>query len=64
MGEIVNLNRARKARGKAADKARADTNRASHGRTKAERDQASAEVAHRDAVLDGAKRERPEDDAD
>lgn len=62
MGEIVNLNRARKTRGKAADKAKAESNRASHGRSKTERDQASAETAHRDAVLDGAKRERPEDE--
>lgn len=44
MGEIVNLNKARKAARRAAEVKRADVNRVAHGRTKAERDQAKAEA--------------------
>lgn len=57
MGEIVNLNRARKARDRAAAKTDATNNRAAHGRTKAEKTHAEAEKARLDALLDGAKRE-------
>lgn len=57
MGEIVNLNRARKARDKAADKAVAVANRAAHGRTKSEREKAEAERDRAARLLDGAKRE-------
>lgn len=64
MGEIINLNKARKARDKAADKARAAENRAAHGRSKSERTQAEAEKSHLDQVLDGARRERPDDASD
>lgn len=54
-GSIVNLNRARKARDRAAEKAEADANAARHGRTKAQRllEAAQAEKAKR--VLDQAK---------
>ncbi len=47
--DTVNLNRIRKARDKAADKARADVNAVRHGRTKAERvvEAARAEAAVR-----------------
>ncbi|SPU44028.1 DUF4169 family protein [Brevundimonas diminuta] len=38
MGEIVNLNKARKARDKAAAKRTAEANRLTFGRTRAERD--------------------------
>lgn len=46
---IVNLNRARKARDRAAEKAQADANAAKHGRTKAQRllEAAQAEQAAR-----------------
>ena len=57
MGEIVNLNRARKERAKDEDRAAAAANRAAHGRTKAQRDQAEAELARAARLLDGAKRE-------
>lgn len=57
MGEIVNLNRARKARDRAAAKTDAANNRAAHGRTKLEKTHAEAEKARLDALLDGAKRE-------
>ena len=51
----VNLNKARKARDRAAGKARADANALKHGRTKAQRllEAAQAEKARR--ALDGAK---------
>lgn len=58
MGELVNLNRARKARDKAAGKATAALNRAAHGRTKAERSETEAEADRRAHALDGTKRER------
>jgi hypothetical protein len=57
MAEIVNLNKARKAKARAEDKAAAEANRAKFGRTKATRDAEAADQARRDALLDGAKRE-------
>ncbi len=57
MAEIVNLNRARKAKAKRAAERTADANRAKFGRSKAERDAEAADKARRDALLDGAKRE-------
>jgi len=57
MAEIVNLNRARKAKRRADDAARAEVNRAAFGRTGAEKAAAAAEQVRREALLDGAKRE-------
>ncbi len=57
MAEIVNLNRARKARDRKAAEAKAVANRAAHGRTKAERARDAAAEAVRDALLDGARLE-------
>lgn len=57
MAEIVNLNKARKARAKSDAGKQAEANRAKFGRTKAEKDREVAEQARRDALLDGAKRE-------
>ncbi len=57
MGDVVNLNRARKARAKAAATVRADANRLAFGRTKGEKAADAAEAARRQALLDGAKRE-------
>jgi len=57
MAEIVNLNKARKARAKAAAGKLAEANRAKFGRTKTEKDRPAAEQARRDTLLDGAKRE-------
>lgn len=62
MAEIINLNRARKARGKAADKARAEANRAAFGRSKKEIERKRIEYDRLDRSLDGARRERPEED--
>ena len=54
-GSVVNLNKARKARDRAEEKAQADANALKHGRTKAERllEAAQAEKARR--ALDQAK---------
>lgn len=57
MGEIVNLNQARKDRAKAVRKATASANRAAHGRSKAERDRAEAERSRAARLLDGSKLE-------
>lgn len=55
MGEIVNLNRARKVRAKAEAKATAAENRAAHGRSKAERLKSDKERAAADRLLDGSR---------
>jgi hypothetical protein len=57
MAELINFNKARKARDKAAAKAQATENRAKHGRTKSDKavTQLEAERARRE--LDGMKRE-------
>lgn len=54
-GSVTNLNKARKARDRAAEKAQADANALRHGRSKAERllEAAREEKARR--ALDGAK---------
>lgn len=57
MAEIVNLNRARKAREKAEQTRQAAANRVAHGRSKAEKAQDAQAEARRRALLDGAKRE-------
>lgn len=61
MGEIVNLNRARKARAKAAKTTRAATNRVTHGRTKAERALAEKERDRASGLLEGHRRQKDED---
>jgi hypothetical protein len=57
MGETVNLNKARKAKARAGDKAAADANAAKHGRTKAETMQHKARAAKAARDLDALKRE-------
>ncbi|MDJ0275375.1 DUF4169 family protein [Sphingomonas sp. 2R-10] len=57
MGDVINLNRFRKARDKAARTQEADANRRRFGRTKAEKAVDDSEEARRQALLDGAKRE-------
>lgn len=57
MGDVVNLRLARKAAARAAKEADAATNRAAHGRTRAERAATKAEAARAARLLDGAKRE-------
>ena len=57
MGEIVNLNRARKAAAKSAAKTAAEANRAAHGRTRAEKDAVDKERQRLSRLLDGSKLE-------
>jgi hypothetical protein len=57
MGEVVNLNRVRKARAKAENTAAATANRAAHGRTKTERSKADKERVRAERLLDGSKLE-------
>lgn len=57
MAEIINLNRARKARSKDDARATAANNRAVHGRTKSQRTAAKAELGKAARLLDGAQLE-------
>lgn len=57
MAEIVNLNRARKARDKAVAGFVASANRVLHGLTKAEKTAARAERDRADRLIDGHKRD-------
>ena len=58
LAEIVNLNRARKAKARTAAAATAAVNRAAHGATKADKLAVRAEAERRERELDGAKRDR------
>ena len=60
MAEIVNLNRFRKAKSKATQKAEADANAAKFGRTKAEKRLEEARKALEDQKLDGHERDKGE----
>lgn len=62
MGDVVNLNRARKDRDSADRKVRAERNRAAHGRSKAERDKAKAEADRAARDLEGHHRDRGDRD--
>ncbi len=57
MGDVINLNRFRKARTRADQAQEADANRAKFGRTVADKARDEADAARRKALLDGAKRE-------
>ena len=57
MAEIVNLNRARKAKARDAAETKAAENRAKYGQTKAERVRLASEKAKLRAVIDGEKKE-------
>lgn len=61
MAEIINLNRARKARDKAADTTKAAANRVTHGLTKAQRETAKTERERQSRLLDQTRRDVPED---
>jgi hypothetical protein len=55
MGDIVNLNRARKAKARAGAKAAAAENRVKFGRTKGEKKGVEGERAAIARIVDGAK---------
>ena len=63
---IINLNKASKAKDRADEEKRAEENRAKFGRTKEKKTSDSDEQNRRDALLDGAKIEKsdPEPGAD
>ena len=60
MGEVVNLNKARKVRDKAEARRAAEANRLTFGRTKAERQTTQKERDRDTAKLDGHKLDEPE----
>lgn len=57
MAEIINLNRARKARAKEQAAAKASENRTRFGRTKAQKAKEKADADRIARTIDGAKRE-------
>ncbi|MBC7676701.1 MAG: DUF4169 family protein [Rhodoferax sp.] len=57
MAEIVNLNRARKAKDRSAASVKADQNAVKFGHSKAEKALQSAKAKKAERDLDGAKRE-------
>ena len=60
-GKVVNLNKARKVRARDQARARADTNAAKFGRTKAQKWTEAADAERARAQLDGKRRD-PGDD--
>lgn len=64
VGDVLNLNHARKRKKRKDARAQADANAIKHGRTKAERDAERAQRALDDARLDGARRETSHGDED
>jgi len=57
MAELVNFNKARKARARAAGKMQAAENRIRHGQTKGQKTVTKLEAERARRELDGAKRE-------
>ncbi|WP_332764684.1 DUF4169 family protein [Phenylobacterium sp.] len=57
MADLVNFNKARKAKVRDQDRTQAAQNRVAFGRTKAEKTLTKAEREKADRALDGAKRE-------
>jgi len=55
MGDVVNLNRFRKARAKGEQAKQAELNRQIHGRRKSEKERAISEHERADRDLDGKK---------
>ncbi|RYD86878.1 MAG: DUF4169 family protein [Sphingomonadales bacterium] len=60
MGDVVNLNKARKAKARDGARSMADANRAKFGRTRGEKDRDRSEAARTGKLLDGAKIEKDE----
>jgi len=61
VGDVISLNRFRKAKERAEAARKAEENRVRHGRTRAEKELVRHEQERQDAALDG-KRLGPEDD--
>ena len=60
MSNVVNLNKARKARDRDRAREQARENRVRFGRTKADKDLENAESQKSEQALDGAKLDKPE----
>lgn len=60
MGEVINLNQARKARERQEKARTADANRLRYGRTKAEKRREAAEAEKLRRELDGKRKSPPE----
>ncbi|CAN7434965.1 DUF4169 family protein [Phenylobacterium sp. LjRoot164] len=60
MSNVVNLNKARKARERERARDQAQENRVRFGRTKNDKDVSKAETKKAEQTLDGAKLEKPE----
>lgn len=60
MSNVVNLNKARKARDRDRAREQARENRAKFGRTKVDKDLSKAEAQKAEQLLDGAKLEPPD----
>ncbi len=60
MGDVVNLNRARKAKARDGARVTAEANRAKFGRTKAEKARDLLDKARLEKAVDGAKLEKDE----
>jgi hypothetical protein len=58
MGDLINLNKARKAKARNVARATSEANRVKFGRTRAEKDRDKLEKAHSERELDGHKLER------
>lgn len=61
MAELINLNKARKAKAKADAAARASVNRTRHGRSKAEKARDAKQADTLERALDGHRREDRKD---
>ncbi|WDF73864.1 DUF4169 family protein [Novosphingobium sp. KACC 22771] len=61
MAEIINLRMARKAKARTEAEKQAQANRALHGQSKGQRAIAKAEKARAERLLDGVRREDPDD---
>ena len=57
MAEVVNFNKAKKAKVRDEDRSQAARNRVAFGRTKAEKTASKIETSKADRALDGARRE-------
>lgn len=62
MGDVVNLNRVRKAKARAAAEAEAVAKRTAHGRKKADKKLAKTEKETAERKLDGHRRDHDDDD--
>lgn len=58
MGDVINFNKARKAKARTDAKASAEANRAKFGRTKSEKARDRIEKERAEKIVDGAKLEK------